>query len=334
MNKALCSIIIPYYNVPTTYVNRCLQSILDQNWGGVQYEVIFVNDGSHLPIHNTTRTLFNHFPDFTLIEQDNQGPGVARNTGMAVAQGEYLFFIDADDYWFHNRVHLLFDHIKQETYDIIKFSTKSFDPLKRHGTFETESGCAYMAHHNIIKGVVTYCYKTSFLKKNNIFMPSIHNSEDDIFLYNAFFHAKNCLFTDVELYYYDRLREHSLTKQNNSCEWKKRLKYYFRGIVELVEFNKQQRKRTLLPIEEQALNRAFYNIILDYIYTVMNSGLIYNEKKSLLHELNIITPILPLPKVGHSLKYDILQLCSHHCLTLQWYSTTLKFLYLLQGKRY
>ena len=334
MNKTLCSIIIPYYNVPTDYVNRCLQSILDQNWDGNNYEVIFVNDGSQLPIHDSTKTLFKRFPDFTLIEQENQGPGVARNTGMAAAKGEYLFFIDADDYWFPNRVHFLFDHIKQGIFDVIKFSISNFDPLKSRGTFECETGCIYMATNNIIKGCFTYCYKVPFLITHNIIFPNLQYSEDEVFLNYAFFHAGKCLFTDVELYYYDRGRENSLSKQNDATKWNKQLQHYLHGITELTAFNKQQRQRTLLPIEEQALNRAFYNIILDYIYTLMNSSLNSNEKKQILRQLNAITPISPLPKIQHSLKYDLLQLCSYHYHSLQWYSKTLKFLYLLQGKRY
>lgn len=91
----LFSIIIPVYNVKE-YLRKCVGSILDNSFS--DYEVILVDDGStdgsdilcdELVQENAGRV--------RVLHQENQGPGCARNTGVAAAEGEYLFFVDSDD---------------------------------------------------------------------------------------------------------------------------------------------------------------------------------------------------------------------------------------------
>ena len=87
------SIIMPVYN-KAEYVSRCLHSILDQDY--TDYELIIVNDGST----DSSADIIRSFTDtrIKLLTTTNQGVSAARNRGMAEAKGEYLMFIDADDY--------------------------------------------------------------------------------------------------------------------------------------------------------------------------------------------------------------------------------------------
>ena len=123
MSEILCSIIIPYYNVPCELVNKCLTSILNQNWDGNNYEVIFVNDGSPLPVDDSTKEILSKFKKRFLIEQENGGLSSARNTGINIASGDYIFFVDPDDYWFGNKLGDLLPHLKRKEHDIIKFQS-------------------------------------------------------------------------------------------------------------------------------------------------------------------------------------------------------------------
>lgn len=334
MGNILCSIIIPYYNVSTEYVNRCLNSILYQNWEDNHYEVIFINDGSQMPIHDSTKEIFKRFPKFTLIEQENQGPGIARNNGIIAAEGEYLFFLDSDDYWFPETLHFLFPYIEKDQYDVIKFSTQGFDPLSKFPTFELPTGCDYMAKHNIIKGVWSYCYKTRFLREYKIIMPNIRNAEDDIFLYHVFYHAKKCLFSNINLYFYDRQREQSLTKQKNGSDWSKRFNYYLQGLNELSIFKENENRKNLTLLQKKALSKAFYTIIIDFIYNLFNSSLNNRNKNDFLSKLHQITPIKPLPRLNLGLKYNIYRICSYNYQLLLTLSKAINIIYKLQGKIY
>jgi len=89
------SVIVPAYNVEA-FIERCLDSLLAQQLT-VSYEIIVVNDGS---TDGTAQILEKYagMPFVTVISQPNRGPSAARNTGLDVAVGQYVFFLDADDF--------------------------------------------------------------------------------------------------------------------------------------------------------------------------------------------------------------------------------------------
>ena len=90
MKKPKFSIIVPVYNTEK-YLKRCLDSIKSQSFK--DYEVIIVNDGS---TDNSSDTI-SKYP-YKVINQENQGLSMARNNGVKEASGEYLIFLDSDDY--------------------------------------------------------------------------------------------------------------------------------------------------------------------------------------------------------------------------------------------
>ena len=90
---SLISVIIPAYNAQKT-IYRCLESILNQTYRNI--EVIVVNDGSS----DDTENICRQFEDerVRIVNQKNQGVSQARNTGIVLAQGKYICFVDSDDY--------------------------------------------------------------------------------------------------------------------------------------------------------------------------------------------------------------------------------------------
>lgn len=93
----LLSYIIPLYNCGD-YIARCLESILNQGLDEAEYEVIVVNDGSTDDGASVVDTFCAEHPNIRLFSQSNSGVGAARNRGIDVARGEYITFVDADDY--------------------------------------------------------------------------------------------------------------------------------------------------------------------------------------------------------------------------------------------
>lgn len=93
------SIIIPIYNVEK-YIERCAESVLNQNVPPSQYEVIFVNDGTK---DNSVEILkkainFNIHSNFQIRDKENGGLSSARNFGLEHATGDYVWFVDSDDW--------------------------------------------------------------------------------------------------------------------------------------------------------------------------------------------------------------------------------------------
>ena len=86
------SVIIPAYNAGR-YIENCIDSLLSQTYGNL--EVITVNDGSS---DDTAEKLSRYVPRITLIDQPNRGVAAARNRALEIASGDYILFLDADDY--------------------------------------------------------------------------------------------------------------------------------------------------------------------------------------------------------------------------------------------
>ena len=96
MGQTLVTIVVPIYKVEN-FLSRCLDSIIAQHYRPL--EVILVNDGSPDDCQRVIDRYVANYPDlFIAVRQENQGLGPARNAGMALATGEWLGFIDSDDY--------------------------------------------------------------------------------------------------------------------------------------------------------------------------------------------------------------------------------------------
>lgn len=109
------SVIIAAYNCER-YIKRCLDSILSQT--GAELEIIVINDGSQ----DGTGQILEEYKDAIFLKTtDNRGSSAARNTGLKMAHGEYVMFVDADDYLEEGAVKRLSDILAQTDADIVKF---------------------------------------------------------------------------------------------------------------------------------------------------------------------------------------------------------------------
>lgn len=109
----LISVIIPAYNAAGS-IARALDSVLSQ--GFEDLEIIVVNDGS--PDTAELEAILEPYPG-NYVTQENQGAGAARNTGVRNARGEYLAFLDADDYWLPNYLNLQMEVLRQSGTDAV-----------------------------------------------------------------------------------------------------------------------------------------------------------------------------------------------------------------------
>lgn len=101
----LISVIVPVYNVEA-YVERCIQSVLKQDYENL--EIILIDDGSTDNSGLICDKLAKQDSRIIVVHKRNEGLGPARNTGMEICRGEYIFFVDSDDYIFPNIISLLY----------------------------------------------------------------------------------------------------------------------------------------------------------------------------------------------------------------------------------
>ena len=172
------SIIIPVYNVEA-YLARCLDSVLTVN--SDDYEVIVVNDGSTDSSGQIAESYRERFPErITLISQENGGLGCARNTGLTRASGEFVYFLDSDDYLTPDGLSGILSTFSQP-YDLCLFDSVSVDTSDRelgyiHGCDAADPG-PLAAHPTLLHQI-----------------PNVWNKI-----------IRRCLLTDHDIYFPDRL---------------------------------------------------------------------------------------------------------------------------------
>lgn len=113
----LISIIIPVYNV-SNYLEVCLDSVVNQTYRDLQ--IIIVNDGSTDNSAEIAKSFADSDERIQLIHQENKGLSGARNTGLSYAKGEFVFYLDSDDYLTKNAIEILVKAAKEENSDIVQ----------------------------------------------------------------------------------------------------------------------------------------------------------------------------------------------------------------------
>jgi len=123
LDNIVVSVIVPIYNV-APWLDDCLTSLERQTLKNI--EVILVNDGSTDGSDAIAQRYADRNSNFTLVRRENGGLSAARNTGMDRARGEYLYFLDSDDYLADTALEELYMKASSENLDVLKFSAYTF----------------------------------------------------------------------------------------------------------------------------------------------------------------------------------------------------------------
>lgn len=207
MKDSFISVIIPVYNSEKT-ITRCIKSVLTQIYSN--FELIVIDDGSS---DNTWNMMlqFSSCPKVKIIRQKNCGVSVARNVGIKIAQGEYLAFIDADDYVKPTfLLNLVEQYTKGSNIDLaviglIEVKNNVYiKSVYKSGTFSSRSFLNYIFDVNGPEGYLwNKLWKTEIIKKYNIFLDkNVKEAEDLLFTIQYLLHANLVSINDVHDYYY------------------------------------------------------------------------------------------------------------------------------------
>ena len=173
------SFIIPLYN-SAQWLHKCLYSVLNQDIPESDMEIICVNDGSPDNSADMAREIAREHPSIIVIDQENQGPSGARNTGMRHATGKYLCFVDPDDYVEPNVYGALVKQMEDEQLDMLRFDFQVVNEyyevvpkrpfeLKFDYTPQLMTGTQFLSERlDIACNIWRYIYRTDIITKNNI----------------------------------------------------------------------------------------------------------------------------------------------------------------------
>lgn len=190
------SIVIPVYNTEK-YLADCLNSVMNQTIKDI--EVICIDDGSTDSSLDSLKEYQKKHGNVIVIEQENKGAGNARNKGIEMAQGEYIAFMDSDDFYYNNNVlEILYQKAKENNVDVcgggichmaegsVRLPLSEF----RHGSVFLTEGIILFKDYQYIYGFTRFIYKLSMLKNGKILFPEYAMGEDLPFMLNALIAAE------------------------------------------------------------------------------------------------------------------------------------------------
>lgn len=216
------SVIVPVFNAEKT-LEKCINSILNQSLQEI--EVIAINDGSKDNSLQILHYLRKNDHRIKIIDQDNQGVSASRNNGIRIANGEYVTFVDSDDWIEPNMLENLYLVAKEKNADICKCDC-FIEDINGHKVLDYESTKVRELsqvetlrvlfkergekHFGYACGKL---YSKKFLIENNIFFnKEISYSEDVLFVVEAIINSNNIFYIPEQLYHYNLLTDNSLTR--------------------------------------------------------------------------------------------------------------------------
>ncbi len=214
------SVIIPVYN-GEKYIQRCVDSVLNQTYSDI--EIIVINDGST----DNTENILKSYSNIVLINKENEGVSKARNTGLSLAKGDYVYFCDADDYLEKNAFEILIKEFAEN--DLLRFGhyvvsgnqknlkTNNDDVLAGVDlNLSNEKLLEYLISNKTEGHLWNYLFKLSIIKNNKIlFDEELFYQEDVLFLLEYCLKIKNIKVISKPFYNY-YVNENSVTKNIES----------------------------------------------------------------------------------------------------------------------
>ena len=282
-------------------VRECLDSILNLSMRPAEREIILVDDGSETSIIND---LHGYSHQLVYVRQRNQGPGVARNTGLMLATGEYIQFVDADDCLVSAGYEHCLDIIRYEHPDMVLF--KPADNMQVAAVFkmpEATDGTTYMRHHNLRTPVWGYSFSRRILG-NLLFTPGLLN-EDEEFTPLLMLRAEKIYDTDIPAYFY-RKRNVSISHDTARRSTLKRL-----NDAEQIIIGLSNKIDSLPRREQQAMRRRVAQLTMDYVLLTVKLTRSANQLDARLKRLEQLG-LYPLPKENYTTKYALFSRLSRH----------------------
>ena len=215
MLEPLVSILIPVYNTED-YLPKCLDSIVNQTYSNLQ--VVIIDDGSKDASLCIAQKYVKQYPYIEVYHQENQGVASTRNNLLNKAKGDYVLFVDSDDWCELDMVDFLINKAIANNADIVTCSmVKNDEPFVSNifleEIWDQEKAVLEFLRHKIFNGsLCNKLIKTSLLH-NLRFHCEIFYGEDALFIWNVLQKVNQVLITDRELYHY-RVNDTSLSHQN------------------------------------------------------------------------------------------------------------------------
>ena len=220
------SIIVPVYN-SQDYLKDCIESLIKQTLRPI--EILCIDDGSTDDSGRILKEYAERYPEISVIWQSNRGVSAARNTGLAAARGQYVYYLDSDDYVEPDLLETAYRELNNNHLDIVCFDTAAFgeagieqDFISRKNRYYARS-CSYpsvysgeellyqmIGNHDYSCPVWKQVVRRSFLQEQGVkfYEGIIH--EDELYTFRTMIPAERAAYIP-RILHHRRLRQHSIT---------------------------------------------------------------------------------------------------------------------------
>jgi glycosyltransferase involved in cell wall biosynthesis len=282
INLPKISVIIPVYN-SERFLKKCIESIVNQSLRDI--EIIFINDGSS---DNSEKIIKEYACTDKRIKykyQTNSGPGAARNNGITDARGEYLAFIDADDWidkdLYETMYHRAIDFGEDIVFcDYIMESEKgkyiSSRPLHKFKNLSKEKLIKCQLTGLLPWGAWHKIIRREIINKNNIIFSNNKNAEEAVFSLNLLHHSLHIGFVELPKYHYIQ-RMHSQSRINDANIWNSVLK----------EVNAALKNNQIFDSYSKSFNGLSASIAITVIYDICSQLSLFKAWKEASRFLNV-----------------------------------------------
>lgn len=307
------SIIIPVYNVEK-FVFKCLNSVLKQEPNKFEkVEIIVVNDGSTDDSLTIVEEIKKEHNEIIIISQENQGLSAARNAGLSIATGDYIWFIDSDDWIAPNSLQIISKIIEEKAPEVIHFKAINAynDKLVKRGKTFPDTTRIYSGKE-IIKSrlwatcVPFYIFKLDFLKYNSLYFFNGIFHEDNEFTPRMLYYTKKVCLSNETLYFVYQ-NQNSITRTINP-----------KKSFDLITVSLNLQKFVQDKVYEQKIQTCFYQFISLCINTALHGSLFMNKAKS--QEFNrtlnaspkLLSCLIKSKEIKYIFEYIILKLSRNY----------------------
>lgn len=288
MNNIDLSIIVPVFNVEG-YLKRALDSILKQS-SSIKYEILLIDDGSTDQSGAICDEYQDNYSNIFVKHIENNGVSEARNLGISLSRGKYLYFMDPDDFLtddFFEQIYpnlngkwdvlcFGYNEIKENNNTILSCRSHSYQHLGLLKKEEFRNDFIDLFKTDMMYNVWSRIYKKEFILKNNIKFPSRPIGEDTLFNFQVYQHLDNILFIDSTLYNYIAGRSGSALTS-----------FHPRRIeIQLDELQELHKLLEQFQLEDATLMQGIKaKIIISSVFQISNLKLRKQEKIELLESI-------------------------------------------------
>ncbi|GGF81845.1 glycosyltransferase family 2 protein [Wenyingzhuangia marina] len=277
MEEKLVSIIMPVYNVEN-YLKECLDSIINQTYKNI--ELILINDGSTDNSGFICDEYASQYKNIKVLHTKNGGQGAARNIGLKIAEGFYVYLIDSDDYISPSLIENCCSFAEKEKLDLVTFNTslivekgatvqhhynRSITPNKVYSNIELFN--FMIANEEFCVPPWFYFYRLNFLKENNILFLEGYIYEDNLFTIKTL-HANGKIGFLKEKLVFHRFN-------NQSTTGKKITNYKVKSLIKC-----QQSINDFYLINKGKIELRFLQNFLKWFVSTTIRSIIFNEEKN------------------------------------------------------